>query len=150
MRRFLIAAVAAASGLILFGTVMYQYSRARISPSTVSDDCTPSEIISASSVNDNPQKYNGHSFCIQGYYVEHWEIFAIYPGLRFNPLRSELPEPTGDPIWAAVHGPRPLDVRCIDEQCVGKIAVYGRFEYSAAPRFGHDGSYSGQFTRTGR
>ncbi len=96
----------------------------------------------------NPDKYNGKTIAIEGFYFHGFEIIVLGEKLEYSGYAPGHLVPKGRMVW--IEGGIPKEVydqlyqqtMMGPEERYGKIRLEGKFEYGG--KFGHLGAYGSQ------
>lgn len=117
-------------------------------PILVANSCIRARYLPLEQVLQNPQEFNGKEFCLDALYVGGWEVSILTTQITVQGDRVSTAQ---DEVWAVLDSSSPLFKRLTCSRsrsggCWGHLRLYGRFDYSSIPRFGHLNSYLAQFT----
>ena len=98
----------------------------------------------------NPQRYNGRSLTIEGFYFHGFEVIVVTEELAPSGYAEGYLIPKGRMLW--VEGGIPLEIynRLYTQSMMGpterygRVRITGRFSYGG--QYGHVGGYDAQIT----
>ena len=98
----------------------------------------------------NPDKYNGSTIILEGFYFHGFEVIVLSERLEYSGYAEGHLVPRGRMLW--VEGGIPMEIyERLDQQQMmgpteryGKVKIRGTFEYGA--KYGHLGGYNAQIT----
>lgn len=96
----------------------------------------------------NPDKYNGKTITIEGFYFHGFEIIVLGEKLEYSGYAPDHFVPKGRMVWIEGEIPKEVHDQLYQqtmmgpEERYGKVRLEGKFEYGG--QYGHLGAYSSQ------
>lgn len=97
-----------------------------------------------------PEKYDGRSITIEGFYFQGFEVIVLSEKLEYSGLSLEHLVPKGRTVWIEGGIPKEVYDKLSKQEMMGpserygKLSITGKFEYGG--KYGHLGGYNSQIT----